>query len=205
LNTFRGSQRNWLSLLLIVGGLALLSYVGHEYWSMYAEQKRLAAEWERQKHQPVEAGAAVSDGLTRVSIPSLELDAIVVEGTSNKQLRLGPGRLLNSAQPGDNGNAVITAHRDTFFRHIHNLRQGDEILIRRNGEILKYSVTSKRVVKPTDMSVVKQTEDPQLTLITCYPPYYVGPAPERLAVKAKLAERSADPEFAPQAKAAGAQ
>jgi sortase A len=113
----------------------------------------------------------------------------VVEGTSRKALRVGPGRLKNTAMPGDADNSVITAHRDTFFRHIYRLSKGDEVLVRRNGELMKFEVTGKKIVDPNDVSVLKKTKRAQLTLITCYPTYYIGPAPERLIVFSKLVER----------------
>jgi len=124
-----------------------------------------------------------------VLIPKINLDVIVVEGASRKQLLAGPGHLQDTATPGSAGNAVITAHRDTFFRHIYELTQGDEILIRRGGQVFHYHVTGKKIVQPEDVSVLKPTRDAQLTLITCYPTYYVGPAPERLVIFSKLDQR----------------
>jgi LPXTG-site transpeptidase (sortase) family protein len=183
--------RRRVPLLLIAVGVFLLALVGHEYWSMYREQARLEAEWEQQNAvSPDTSGPRViNDGLTRVQISKIDLDAIIVEGTSWKKLRIGPGRIIATAQPGEIGNSVITAHRDTFFRHIYELTKGDEILIRRNGELLRFAVTGKKIVQPSDLSVLRQTKEPTLTLITCYPTYYIGPAPERLIVTAKLQER----------------
>src|SRR6185503_18054571 len=86
----------------------------------------------------------------------------------------------------------ISAHRDTFFRHIYELNKGDEILVRRNGKVFHYQVTGKKIVMPDDVAVLKQTTDPQLTLITCYPTYYIGPAPKRLVVFSKLVESGND-------------
>ena len=183
--------RRWLPLAMIVIGVALLIGVGHEYWAMYREQALLEREWEKQNGAPsANEPKIVNDGLTRVQIPKIDVDAIVVEGTTWKKLRLGPGRIPSSAQPGEPGNAVITAHRDTFFRHIADLKMNDEILIRRNGEVLKFQVTGRKIVQPTDLSVLKQTKEPTLTLITCYPTYYIGPAPERLVVTSKLVDRT---------------
>jgi LPXTG-site transpeptidase (sortase) family protein len=65
-------------------------------------------------------------------------------------------------------------------------------LIRRRGEVYKFEVTGKKIVTPDDISVLRRTKDPRLTLITCYPTYYIGPAPERLVVFSKLIERSPD-------------
>lgn len=88
--------------------------------------------------------------------------------------------------PGEIGNSVITANRDTFFRHIYELNKGDIIEVRRSGQVYSYQVTGKKVTDPEDLSVLRQSSDKRLTLITCYPTYYVGPAPDRLVVFAKL-------------------
>jgi len=188
------SPRRIVSIALLLIGVTLLGYVGSQYWEMYHSQRQLEAQWEHQQlsvmpvpGQP-RAAIATADLLTRVSIPRIKIDAIVVEGASRKQLSIGPGHMVQTAMPGDPGNAVITGHRDTFFRHIYELQKGDEIVVRRNGQTFKYQVTGKRIVKPEDVSVLKQTKDAQLTLITCYPTYYIGPAPERLVVFSKLVE-----------------
>jgi len=188
------SPRRILSLAMLLIGLTLLGYVGSQYWDMYHSQRQLEAQWEHQQltgmpaaGQP-KAAVATADLLTRVSISRIKLDAIVVEGASRKQLSIGPGHMVQTAMPGEPGNAVITGHRDTFFRHIYELQKGDEIVVRRNGQTFKYQVTGKKIVKPEDVSVLKQTKDAQLTLITCYPTNYIGPAPERLVVFSKLVE-----------------
>jgi len=189
------SPRKVLSMVLLLLGVSLLGYVGSEYWGMYRTQKQLEVQWEQQAatvRTPGQPRLAAHDLLTRVSIPKISLDAIVIEGVSRKQLSVGPGHMKDTAFPGAAGNAVITGHRDTFFRHIYELQKGDDILVRRDGQLFKYQVTGKKIVKPDDVSVLKQTTDPQLTLITCYPTYYIGPAPERLVVFSKLIAQTAD-------------
>jgi|SRR5581483_1620314 len=186
-------SRRWLSLLLIIVGIGLLGYVGNEYWGMYRSQQKLETEWEQQAASVVTPGHAPISAdhmLTRVIVPKINLDAIVVEGASRKDLSDGPGHMKQTATPGEVGNAVITGHRDTFFRHIYELVKGDQIQIRRNGRVFTYQVTGKRIVMPEDLSVIKPTTDPQLTLITCYPTYYIGPAPKRLVVFSKLVDSS---------------
>ncbi len=185
--------RRYLPAFLMAVGLALLVYVGSQYASMYLEQRRLAREWERQQQQPAESApqvhrASVSDGLTRLSIPKISLNAIVVEGTSHRDLLLGPGHIKSTARPGTPGNSVITGHRDTFFRHIYELNKGDVVTVQRDGKTYRYEVTGKRIVNPEDVSVLEPSKDNRLTLITCYPTYYIGPAPERLVVFSKLAD-----------------
>jgi sortase A len=186
-------SRRSVSLLLILLGVGLLGYVASEYWGMYRSQQRLEAEWERQAATANAPGQAVippEQMLTRVVVPKIGLDAIVVEGASRKELSEGPGHMKETAMPGETGNAVITAHRDTFFRHIYELVKGDRIQVRRAGRVFTYEVTGKKIVMPEDVSVIRQTPDPQLTLITCYPVYYIGPAPKRLVVSSKLIDSS---------------
>jgi sortase A len=192
-------NRKVLSWTLIAIGIVLLGYVGGQYWKMYRSQKNLEAEWQRQAATisvPGHADISADQMLTRLVIPKIYMDAIVIEGASRRELSEGPGHMKQTAQPGETGNAVITAHRDTFFRHIYELNKGDQIQVRRSGRTFTYAVTGKRIVKPEDISVLKQTNDPQLTLITCYPTYYIGPAPERLVVFSRLVESDAQPNTA---------
>jgi sortase A len=181
------TRKQLLSVALMMVGACLLGYVGSQYWYMYHTQKVLEAEWERQGAAANAPGASAAQALTRLSIPRISLDAMVVEGATNQQLTEGPGHLTETAFPGDAGNAVITGHRDTFFRRIFELDQGDEINVQRNGRVFRYQVTGKKIVKPDDVSVLNPTSDAQLTLITCYPMHYIGPAPKRLVIFSKLA------------------
>ena len=184
-------------LLLIVAGLILLAYVGIEYTQMYTGQHRLVREWQQQNasHQGITARQPTrtdaNDTLTRLSIPKINFDAVVVEGTTHKDLLLGPGHLKDTVEPGEIGNAAISAHRDTFFRHIHELEKGDQVVVQRGGKEYHYEVTGKQVVDPDDVFVLKPTKDAQLTLITCYPTYYIGPAPHRLIVFSRMVDNTA--------------
>src|SRR5215813_541181 len=190
-NRLRLISKRKMSVILIFVGAILLAYVGSEYASMYNEQRSLHQQWAEQQSSAVgSAPEPVSshDGLTRVSIPKIDLDVIVVEGTSHKALRLGPGHLKGTPVPGETGNSVISAHRDTFFRNIYELQNGDEIKVRRDGHTYTFQVTGKKIVPPNDLSVIKKTSETRLTLITCYPIYYVGPAPKRLVVFSKLVD-----------------
>jgi sortase A len=189
-------NRRVMSLALVVIGVVLLGYVAGQYWGMYRSQKNLEAEWQRQAATlsvPGKAPVSPDQLLTRLEIPKIQMDAIVVEGASRRDLSEGPGHMKQTAQPGETGNAVITAHRDTFFRHIYELNKGDQIQVRRSGRVFTYQVTGKRIVMPEDISVIKPTNDPQLTLITCYPTYYIGPAPKRLVVFSKLVASDGQP------------
>lgn len=187
----RRHMRQAISPVLLILGLVLLGYVGAQYGQMYLEQRHLASEWQRQQHARASGtiSAAVKtedDGLTRLTVPKIDLDSVVVEGTSHKALLLGPGHLKDTPAPGEAGNSVISGHRDTFFRHLHELEKGDTVLVQRDGKTYKYQVIGKKIVEPDDLSVIRPVNDSQLTLITCYPTYYIGPAPKRLVVFSKL-------------------
>jgi LPXTG-site transpeptidase (sortase) family protein len=174
-----------LSNTLIGVGVALLVFVGGNYFRMFQQQHSLMRQWEVQNERA--DGISTNDlGLTRLSIPSIHLDVVISEGTSKRSLSLGPGHLAHTAIPGDPGNAVIAAHRDTFFRHIADLKMGDDIYIQRNGRSYRYVVTGRRIVSPDDISVLESSSsERRLTLITCYPVHYIGPAPKRLIIMAK--------------------
>jgi len=182
----RGRMRQWLALLLTGFGLLLLLYVSGQYWLMYSGQKKLALERSWQNARPAHRLSNDADALVRLTIARIKLDAVIVEGTSRQSLKLGPGHMQRSALLGSSGNAVVVAHRDTFFRHLDELREGDEVDLRRQGEVYRFEVTGRRVVEPTDLSVLRQSPSAQLTLITCYPTHYVGPSPKRLVVVARL-------------------
>ncbi len=197
---------NWVRLkhlwpsLLIVAGVALLIYVAAQYATMFAAQRRLAQQWQQQNLQLPTQPAGLVTTLTRLTIPSIKLDAVVVEGVNRRELLMGPGHMPDTPEPGQPGNSVISAHRDTFFRHIPELKPGDSILVQRAGRQFRYQVTGKKVIPPDDLSVIKPTPGAQLTLLTCYPTYYIGPAPQRLVVFSRLVNVSRGEESAAQAK-----
>ncbi len=181
--------RRYVAPLLLFSGIAVLGYVGFQYGTMLYEQHHLQELWGDQ--QKVSNGnghrSEVEDrGLTRIRIPSIDLSAVIVEGTDMYSLLIGPGHLTGTARPGNHGNAVISAHRDTFFHSIRKVVPGDRILIDRGGRTFTYVVEGFRIVKPSDVSVAAPTSDNRLTLITCDPAYYFGPAPQRLVVISKL-------------------
>ena len=168
-----------LSYVLIFVGTVLCTFVAATYVWMYIQQRLLLHEWSRKSTSALNA-------LTKLSIPKIHLEDVVLEGASRHSLLLGPAHMAGSAVPGDRGNAVIAGHRDTFFRHIHSLKYGDDIYILRGGKRFHYLVRARRIVEPHDVSVLRPTEDPELTLITCYPTHAIGPAPQRLVVVAKM-------------------
>ncbi len=108
------------------------------------------------------------------------------DGTSEENLNLGAGRIEGTAQIGGPGNVGIAAHRDGFFRVLESIRLGDLLQLERATGIDTYRVVSTAVVSPSEMSVLGPTSIRSLTLVTCYPFYYVGSAPRRFIVHAEI-------------------
>jgi sortase A len=122
-------------------------------------------------------------GLIRIS--RLGMSVVVIEGTSAKVLRRGAGHIPGTALPGHPGNVAISGHRDTFFLPLENIRHNDIITLTTLLGDYRYRVVSTSIVTPYDVSVLNQSRNEILTLVTCYPFNFVGPAPGRFIVRAK--------------------
>jgi sortase A len=121
-----------------------------------------------------------------IEIPSLQLTVPIFIGTSDLVLNRGVGWIEGTAMPGDGGNVGLAGHRDGYFRALKDIKLGDTIEVQSVGRTMRYSVTSLKIVEPTDVSVLDPTDDPSVTLVTCYPFYYVGNAPQRYIVRGTL-------------------
>jgi len=118
-------------------------------------------------------------------IPSVKLVVPVFEGTRELNLNRGAGRIEGTARIGEAGNVGIAAHRDGFFRALKDVRVGDMLLLERVTATRTYRVVSMTIVDPSEVSVLAPTTTESVTLVTCYPFYYVGSAPRRFIVRAQ--------------------
>jgi sortase A len=121
----------------------------------------------------------------RLAIPRLHLSAIVREGTGENTLDLALGHIPGTAVPGQNGNAGVAGHRDTIFRGLGKIHKNDLILFETLAGNYAYRVETTEIVRPKDVSVLRDRRHPELTLVTCYPFYYIGSAPDRFIVSAR--------------------
>jgi LPXTG-site transpeptidase (sortase) family protein len=126
-----------------------------------------------------------------IEIPRLGLSSVVLEGDDAAALLLGVGHLSDTPLPWHDGNTVLAAHRDTFFRPLAHIRKGDVIRFSTADASLEYVVKELKVVEPTAVEVLEPTSAATLTLITCFPFDYIGPAPQRFIVRAE--RRSSSP------------
>jgi sortase A len=120
----------------------------------------------------------------RLQIPRLKLEVMVREGADEGTLSRAVGHIPGTALPGAIGNVGLAGHRDTFFRKLMNIRSDDVIELETTAGKYRYLVQSTRIVTPRDVSVLKASGGETLTLVTCYPFYYVGSAPKRFIVHA---------------------
>jgi sortase A len=119
-------------------------------------------------------------------IPKLNLEVPVLNGTDRFTLNRGVGRIPGTAFPGETGNIGIAGHRDGFFRGLKDIHMGDKIeLLTAKGTDI-YTVDRILITDPSDVSVLDSGTKPALTLVTCYPFHYIGPAPRRFIVEASL-------------------
>lgn len=177
-------------VFLIFGTLALiycgLVLVDAAVFQMRARQelKDLQTRLAGRNSAPLAPGSV----LASMDSPRIGLSAMVLEGTDKRTLGRGLGHLSGTGLIGEAGNVVIAGHRDTFFRPLQNLRVGDDIVLTAPVGSYRYQVIWTQAVKPTETAALQPTQQPVLTLVTCYPFSYVGPAPERMLVRAVLME-----------------
>ena len=129
--------------------------------------------------------------LAILKIPSIRLVAPLFDGTDSVTLNHAVGRIAGTAWPGEPGNMGIAGHRDGFFRGLKDVKQGDAIQLRtpRGTEI--YTIDQIRIVEPHDVTVLQPQSVPSVTLVTCYPFYFIGSAPKRFVVTASLTQHAA--------------
>jgi sortase A len=168
--------------------LAYCAFVVFDAWTFQKTERRqfdrLLAATSRvplKSSPPPVAGGLVG----RMEIPRLGLSAIVMEGTGSTTLRRAVGHIAGTAMPGQIGNVGLSGHRDTFFRPLRNIQRDDVITVTTLVGEFRYRVVSTRIVGPEDVSVLKAGGRESLTLVTCYPFYFVGAAPDRFIVRAE--------------------
>jgi sortase A len=193
-------RRGWkklFSYLLLAGGTLLLFLGAREILGSRVGQYRAARDFQRSlednaidqsPHYTIRVTPpSPGETFAKLILPRLNAELYIVEGDDAGDLRRGPGHMIGSALPGARGNCVIAGHRDTHFRILKDVRNGDDIILKTpHGQYL-YRVRTMKVVPTTAVSVLGPTPDPSLSLVTCYPFYYIGTAPERFIVEAKLA------------------
>jgi sortase A len=187
----RGARASILraaSYFFLAVGLLALGYAGYVVVDAHAyqayEQSRFEAASLSQAPRLLVEGGVIGE----IEVARLHLKAIVVQGDSHTLLRRAVGHIPETALPGATGNVVLAGHRDTFFRPLRNIRLGDAITLKTPDGAFQYLVESTEVVPASNMEVLNASSGRILTLITCFPFDYIGPAPNRFVVRARQLE-----------------
>ncbi len=183
----------WGQRLLGLCAVLILSYcvllVADAWLFQKAERHRfeqlLQARTEAKVSANIVPAVAAPNLIGRMDIPRLGISVVVMEGTDARTLWRAAGHIPGTALPGQAGNVGISGHRDTFFRPLRNVRSSDVITLTTLRGEYRYRVVSTRIVTPSDVEVLNSSGDEVLTLVTCYPFYFIGPAPNRFIVRAQ--------------------
>ena len=176
----------------LIAGILVLSYAAYTYAARFAFQS--LESWKFDRGQARSGGRSAPDTgpnigpepVLRFAIPRLRIAAMVREGIDGRTLNLAIGHIPSTALPGRPGNVGLAAHRDTLFRGLKDVRPDDEITLSTLNREYTYRVVWYKVVKPTAVDVLKPIAGEEtLTLVTCYPFYFVGNAPDRFVVRAR--------------------
>ena len=134
-------------------------------------------------------GRQFAPPLAVLRAPSVGIETPVFDGTDELVLNRGAGRIVGTSRPGEAGNVGIAGHRDGFFRALKGIAIGDTLTLDTGASTDVYVVKNITIVDKTDVSVLAQTTQPSMTLVTCYPFYYLGDAPRRYIVECALKDR----------------
>jgi len=166
-----------LPLILTGMGVTILGYC------CFVQAEAQLFQW--REMQEVQHVAHVTPGLVgRITIARLNLSVAIGEGADEAVLRRAVGHIAGTALPGQVGNVGLAGHRDTFFRPLRNIRLADTIILTTERGDFRYRVVSTKVVDPHAVEVLGPATKEILTLVTCYPFYFVGKAPRRFIVRA---------------------
>lgn len=178
--------------LLALAGTASFGHGAYIYAKAQVAQVLLHRAWDRTRTTGAAAKPwpwADTHPVARLSVPGRDADVLVLAGASGRTLAFGPGHLDGSALPGDAGNAVITAHRDTHFRFLKRVAPGDELSVQRSdGTVRHFRIRASYVADARELNLPRDTPVPTLTLVTCYPFDALTPGgPLRFVVVAEAA------------------
>jgi sortase A len=186
----------WSRDVFLVAGVILLGYCAFVLLDAKLYQAYQARRFQQELSSvrpavPSDAGVQglrvtppLGGALGRIEINRLGLTAMIMEGLDARTLQHAVGHIPGTPLPGQQGNVAIAGHRDTFFRPLRNVRHDDEITLTTLAGSYRYLVDSTQVVAPEDVQVLDNSGGTILTLVTCYPFYFVGPAPKRFIVRA---------------------
>jgi len=182
----------FLTALLCLGTWAWVTLDARLY--EHRQERRLAERPHRatSAEAPAQPAPPLAEGdyIGRISIPRVGISASILQGVAAQTLRRGVGHIPGTPLPERGGNIGLAGHRDTVFRGLKDIRQNDTIELTTEEGSFAYQVEWTKIVLPKDTWVLAGEGKQSLTLVTCYPFYYVGSAPKRFIVRARRIEKA---------------
>jgi sortase A len=196
LSNTAGRSLIWIQRALFATAILTLGYCAFVMADTWMFQRKASRELSRLAEErsvaasapaaiPIIEAVPIKGLIGRIDIGRLGLSVVVMEGTNAHTLRRAAGHIEGTALPGEQGNVGISAHRDTLFRPLKDIRHDDIIMVTTTAGEYRYRVVSTKVVSPENTEVLDSDGADILTLVTCYPFYFVGPAPDRFIVRAE--------------------
>lgn len=174
------------SIMIFILGAALFVGSGLSFWQGYSAVEGLD-ESNLQDKGDVDSPWGqmnVGDLIGNLAIPELEVSIPIYHGASEEELKKGIGHVANSKLPGEDGNIVLSGHRDTVFHRLGELKVGDSLHVENGRQSYHYKIKRIRIVKADDTTVLVPKPKETLTVTTCYPFRFIGSAPERYVLEA---------------------
>lgn len=190
MNPLRQWLSVWLEWLLLGIGLGCLGTYTYETVEARRFQAKQAVEFARAAHTDAPVNVRIGGLVGMLDVPRLNLSTPVIEGDDDSTLRRAVGHLPDTPLPWQDGNSAIAGHRDGLFRPLKDIKVGDEIRFRSSRAEFRYRVVDTSIVQPDDVSVLRARPKRSLTLITCYPFYFVGNAPQRFIIHAEREDQA---------------
>ncbi len=172
----------WIERILLAVGVVALGYAAWAVIEQRVIQRTEGVAFDNALARKLPPPRGI---IGRLEVPRVGISVLVLEGDDPDILNVAAGHIPGTSLPGEPGNTGIAAHRDSFFRPLRNIRKGDTIRLVTTRQTYTYSVDSIQIVPPTDVGVLDDSHGTELTLVTCYPFYYVGSAPKRFIVQAR--------------------
>lgn len=175
-----------VSIMIFIIGTALFVGSGLSFWKGYSAVE----EWDEldaQDQADVKSSWGDLEGgdeLGKLTIPKLDASIPIYHGTTEDEMKKGIGHVINSKLPGEDGNIVLSGHRDTVFRRLGDLEVGDSLYVENGGQSYQYKIKRIRIVSADDTTVLVPKPKETLTVTTCYPFRFIGRAPERYVLEA---------------------
>ncbi|UFT99723.1 class D sortase [Radiobacillus kanasensis] len=190
-------KRTWkvISILLVITGIIVVGWNWMAYFSFQSAEKDIpkveAKAPEKKKEtngvQPLyDKAPKIGETIGTLFIPKIDATLPIVHGTDEDELEKGVGHYANSVLPGERDNSVLSGHRDTVFRKLGEVEEGDILVVTTSAGEFTYKVTETRIVDKDDRTVIVPSRKPILTVTTCYPFNFIGDAPDRFIVQGNL-------------------